>query len=495
VAITVWNVSNASQQVLVLRDGGTYLNAGKWVSTHGNLEVERFPGPFSTTTGLAASSAGMSRRGDDLDFTLEHLLPVLLAEGQGLGGDRLMFEMVALLGGAALLAFYLFARRVLRHPVAALGAMLCLGLLMPQVAFSRDSTTEIPIQVLLFSAAWLLCDRRTLRHRGTAFVAGLFLGLLQAIHIDGLAFVIGMPFVGLCWWLRSEREQRRELRWPLVSAGAGVAVGVALGFLDLELRSPHYLQSLRLDVVRLATVTALAVVVSFGIAALPRVWARRGAELRARVRQLRSPAGIAAAGIVLLGGFGAWLVRPRIQTVRARAENSIVASVQLATHLRVDPTRRYFEHSVGWVSWYVGPLTLTLGIVGAAYASRAFVRGRLRLPSQVAAFVLGPPALLYLWRPSITPDQIWAMRVRCAARVGRRSRHLVARRRHRARDRRDRVSRVHDQERRANDSTARLRVRDRRRLPHRRQARRHRRAAGTRAAHVALRPADAPIVL
>ena len=37
VAITAWNVSNAAQQVLIIRDGGTYLNAGKWISAHGTL--------------------------------------------------------------------------------------------------------------------------------------------------------------------------------------------------------------------------------------------------------------------------------------------------------------------------------------------------------------------------------------------------------------------------------------------------------------------------
>ena len=132
VGITVWNVSNASQQVLIIRDGGTYLNAGKWISAHGTLEVKPFVGPF-TPTSLAASSAGMSRQGDHLDFTLEHMFPALLADAQGVGGDRLMFATVPLLGGAALLAFYLLARRVLRYPLAALGAMLCLGLLMPQV--------------------------------------------------------------------------------------------------------------------------------------------------------------------------------------------------------------------------------------------------------------------------------------------------------------------------------------------------------------------------
>ena len=47
VGITIWNVSNASQQVLIIRDGGTYLNAGKWISAHGTLEVKPFVGPFT----------------------------------------------------------------------------------------------------------------------------------------------------------------------------------------------------------------------------------------------------------------------------------------------------------------------------------------------------------------------------------------------------------------------------------------------------------------
>jgi hypothetical protein len=38
------------------------------------------------------------------------------------------------------------------------------------------------------------------------------------------------------------------------------------------------------------------------------------------------------------------------------------------------------------------------------------VRGSLRLPTQIATYLLAPPALLYIWRPTITPDQIWAAR-------------------------------------------------------------------------------------
>jgi hypothetical protein len=410
VAITMWNVSNASQQVLVIRDGGTYLNAGKWISAHGTLEVKPYSGPFTPTSGLRASSAGMGRRGDHLDFTLEHMLPALLAEAQGVGGDRLMFAAVPLLGGAALLAFYLFARRVLRHPLAALAAMLSLGLLMPQVSFSRDSTTEIPMQVLLFSAAWLLCDRRALSKRGTAFVTGLFLGLLQAMHVDGLVFALGLPIIGLTCWLRAEPvSERRRIAWAMLFAALGVAIGVALGFYDLLHRSHLYYHTIRSDIVRLSAASLLLTAGAIAFAFLWHKWSTRSDALLLRIRRAQPATGSLAFAGVALAGFGAWIVRPSLQTVHA-APNIVVKIVQQRTHLPVDATRRYFEHSMQWASWYIGPVALAIAIAGAAYAVRAWVRGELRVPSQVAALVLAPPALLYLWRPSITPDQIWSMR-------------------------------------------------------------------------------------
>ena len=410
--ITIWNAANASHQVLIIRDGGTYLNAGKWISGHGSLEVRPFTGPFTADSGLAASSAGMNRRGDHLDFTLAHLFPALLAEAQGLGGDGLMYTAVSLLGGLALLAFYLLARCVLLHPIAALGATLCLGLTMPQVAFSRDSTTEIPMQVLLFTAVWLLCDTRTLRRLGPAFVAGFFLGLLQAIHIDGLAFVVGLPFVVAVAWLRAPAPERRRVLAAGACAAGGVLLGVALAFFDLLRRSSHYLRSLRFDVQRLSATVVVAVVAAAAFVAAVRWWTHRADAARrpAWPSRVSHPAGWVAASVVLVGGFGAWFVRPRLQTIRSRRASTLVGLVQHANHLRVDPTRRYFEHSLQWVVWYLGPITVTLAIVGASYATLIWVRGRLKLSAQVAALVLAPPALLYLWRPSITPDHVWVMR-------------------------------------------------------------------------------------
>ena len=94
------------------------------------------------------------------------------------------------------------------------------------------------------------------------------------------------------------------------------------------------------------------------------------AKLRSRMWGLRAPAGRIAAAVVLLGGFGAWIVRPRIQTTRGRAANAVVAFLQSSTHQHFDPKRRYFEHAVQWAGWYVGAITLTIAIIGAAYDVR-----------------------------------------------------------------------------------------------------------------------------
>src|SRR5437764_2434709 len=187
----LWNGVNASEHAQINRDGGLYVNAGKWIASHGTLKLTPLVGPFKGSPYVVATSTGMKQRGAHLEFDLSHMLSALLAFAQNLGGNRFMFLTVPFLGGFALLAFYLLANRLLQHPVWALAATATLALLMPQTSFGRDSTTEIPIQILLFTAIWLLCDRRTLSAAGTAFTVGLMLGIVQAMHVDGLAFLVG----------------------------------------------------------------------------------------------------------------------------------------------------------------------------------------------------------------------------------------------------------------------------------------------------------------
>jgi len=408
-ASAIWNGANASQHAQINRDGGLYLNAGKWIASHGTLNLQPFTGPFAPylhSTGLVAVSSGMKQHGTHLEFQISHMLPAVLAIAQNLGGNRLMFMTVPIISGAALLAFYVLATRLLRHTLAALGATATLALLMPQISFSRDSTTEIPIQLLLFTALWLLGDRRTLRRPRAAFVAGLLLGLVQAMHVDGLAFLVGLPAVFAITWLHTNRERRTQLRRGIPAACGGVAVGIALSAVDITRWDRSYISVVRGNVERVAAVEILAIAGAIAVVLL----VRRASVLRT-IQRARAGSANVAGVTVLVGGFGAWLVRPALEHVHAHGGNPTVAFVQQLNHLPIDATKRYGELSVRWISWYAGPITLTIAIVAAAGLAVAFVRGgALRLPVQLTTLMLAPPALLYIWRPTITPDQVWAAR-------------------------------------------------------------------------------------
>jgi hypothetical protein len=400
----LWHGLNASQHAQINRDGGLYLNAGKWISSHGTLNLEPLVGPFAHNDAVVVTSTHMQLRGSHLEFDLSHMLPALLAEAHSVGGNRFMFLLVPFVSGFALLAFYLLASRLIQHPVAALGAMVTLSLLMPQVSFSRDSTTEIPLQLMLFTAVWLLCDPRTARAPGSAFTVGVLLGLAPAMHLESLVFLLGLPLVLTLLWLHTRRLDRPEMKRGIRSALGGVGVGLFITAFDLVRWNRAYLSRVDNDLVRLAVLAMLALLVAFvtvRIVRRPRVFAR--------VQQLRPNGAIVAGILVAVAGFAAWLVRPSAEKSRG-GRSDVVAYVQRIEHLGLDPTRRYAELSLRWVSWYVGPLTLTVAIVAAALLAVALVRGGARLPVKVATLMFTPGVLLFLWRPTIAPDQIYAAR-------------------------------------------------------------------------------------
>ncbi len=320
-----------------------------------------------------------------------------------------MFATVPILGGVALLMFYLLARRLLHAPLAALGAMLCLAFLMPQVSFTRDSTTEITMQVLLFAAVWLLADPRTLCHRGPAFVVGYLAGTLEAVHIDGLVFLLGLPFVVAIVWLRARDGDRQRLLQVFASCALGLAVGLTIGFVDLVQRSNAYYHVLEHNVRRVIFVAILSVLVAVA-AGIGRLYVLHQPGALARLRRARGQLAFLAGELVVAAALIAWFVRPHLEHPHGRVPLLVIGALQQVHHLAYDPRRLYSELSMVWASWYLGPVTLMLALLGAAYAARSFVRGTLDFPAEIMGLMLGPPALLYLWRPSVAPDHIWAMR-------------------------------------------------------------------------------------
>jgi hypothetical protein len=405
VAYAVWNCFDTSQHVQINRDGALYLNTGKWVASRGTLSVHPIADAFSASDHLTYTSNGIALVGRHLEFSLSHMLPALLAEAQGIGGDHLMFLAAPIMSGLALIAFYALALRLTRHPPAALGATACLAFLMPQVSFSRDTTSEIPTQVLLFTAVWLLCDPKTWRAPRAALCAGLLLGAVQAMHVDGLAYMLGLPLAAAAVAIDVRARHGRGVRAGIAWLSIGLVPGLALSAVDLTLRDRRYLSSVHGQLAGLAAALALSIVIGAALF----IGLRRRSDGVTPATSSRRRWGTAATLATVAAGFGAWFLRPVLQHTHG-ASNGTVAFVQMLEHVHVDSTRTYGELSVRWISWYVGPLTLALGILAAAVLAGALVKGTARLPTRIAAFMLAPPALLYLVKPSVTPDHIWAMR-------------------------------------------------------------------------------------
>lgn len=402
VAIGAWNVVDSGEHVLINRDPGVYVNAGRWIASNGDLRVPPAPQAVTEVDGVTQHSFGVYvGDGGHLEFQFAHLLPVLLAEAHRIGGDRLMFALPAVLSSAALLAFFVLVWRFTRVPWLALVATATLGLMLPQVAFSRDTYSEIPTQLLAFTVAWLLMEGPAVRDARTMLLAGVLAGSLQAVRIDALVMLVGIPFAFAAWWLAADGERRPQvLRGALAFAG-GALVGLAVGLVDLVLRSGDYFRDLSGELRALlfaggGSLVAASAIAAFGWRA-PTLLAK-GARLTARV----------APWVVLSLGMFAWLLRPRLEQIHG-APSPFIEGLQRAEGVPPDGTLQYYDHSFDWMAWYHGRVGVVLAIVGAALVTRQLFGTRaLHLLAPLA--LLAPASALYLWRAQAFQDHVWVMR-------------------------------------------------------------------------------------
>lgn len=403
-ANATYSIAHRSEHVAINRDPGFYVNAGRWIARDGSLEVPVAGGPFATAPSLGYQTQGLPQHGEDtLHFQGNHLLPALLAVGHSVGGDPGLFAVPALLGAIALLTLYAFvAPRAGPLPAAAITVALGGSLLW--LAFARDAYSEVPsFTLLLFALTRLPASGAAPRARD-ALHAGLALGALVALRIDAPLLLFSVPLVVASWWrFPAAGPTRAAARAASVAIAIGFATTAAIGITDLALRSPEYLGDLA-DRTRLLWIAFAGVVVvtilicgtQSGRTVIDRFAGFATSPMARRV--------VAAA--VVAAGFLLWVVRPRVQTVRGRAQDGVVA-VQQIQGITVDATRKYTEHAFEWQAWYLGPLLVTLALAGLAIMTLDARFGRAHLP---LVLTTAPASLLYLRNPNIFPDHTWVMR-------------------------------------------------------------------------------------
>jgi len=424
----VWAAATHAEHVVLRRDPGSYALFAQWIATRHRLPVDAHAASFGGAAALIdpAFTVGSPAYYEVLHGGPGHLTatvvpqfllgaPALYSLGFWIAGWTGLFVAPAIAGAAAVLAAGGLAARLIGPRSAPLAAA-ALALTQPVLHAARSTYSEPPALLMVLAAAALLADAVVAparAARGLAAASGLMFGLAGLVRVDALREVVLLFPVAAVLVLR-----RNPAGAPLVGgalAGTGIAAVPAL------LLSRPYLEDVASSLLPLL---ALGVVLGVGSAA---------AVVIARRRERRAPPEATgadphprraerAAWLAGLGVLGVGLVlagRPFWQAVRQSPRDpgsKVVAGLQLQQGLPVDGGRTYAEHTMQWVSWYTGPITLAVAWVVLAVLAARSVRwwtgdGANPVPNWLGPAAVGlASTVLTLYRPGITPDHPWADR-------------------------------------------------------------------------------------
>jgi hypothetical protein len=406
----LWNGRDTAHHVAIGRDPGVYATTGKWIASHGDLEVPIAPEWAANASGISAKLPGTySEKNNQLEFQFNHLMPVLLAEADNLGGDGLLFRVPALLGALALCAVYAAGSRLVRRPWLVLAAVGALALSLPQLNVSRDTLSESSVELFLWSGLWLVLAAYQRKRFGMALVAGAMLAGTLLSRVDALIYLIPLPIVGALVLLaarsNADRRRLRRMHFGVIIGAVPVAL---LGTFDVIERAGRYYADLHTQIHQMWLGLAASVVAAVVLLV---VWPRlapRAAGMTRLVAARKEVLAVASALVLVLGLLAAWGLRPAAIHTHMGAI-SLVGGLQSQAGLPPDPTRAYSEYSIAWISWYLGPIAVALAIIGVGLVT-ARMWQRIDPAGALMLTVAGFGSALYLWKPSIVPDQIWAMR-------------------------------------------------------------------------------------
>jgi hypothetical protein len=407
-AFAAVNALYSAENLKVFRDPATYTLTGQWLERHDSLPIPVHPEVFGGGGPVGFSSLGFDAATTPgfVHSQFSNLVPGLLAVGGWLGDDRLLLRVNVALGAGALLACYGLARQHTGR-VWALVAVAALAVSLPLLYFSRNPYSE-PVTLLFITGGLALLAEALRRDRAWTYgLAGLVLGSVTLARIDGFFYLITVPVFAAVALAAAPAGRRRRVAGQVAAMLVGVAAPAAVAVANLVDLSPKYLHDLGGEL--LLSVAAVAAAAAAGVVAVVLAWRTRLLHRAAAATARWLPAAGAAA-VLVLAAVGA--SRPLWYVGRIRnpepGQPAYIAFLQRAGGQAVNGTRSYAEQTIAWLSWYWGPVTVALGVLGVAAAVyRLLRRGELRLVAPLAVFL--PAAVLYLTLPA-TPDQVNAIR-------------------------------------------------------------------------------------
>ena len=309
----------------------------------------------------------------------------------GAAGMRAELWLTGLWMVLGTLAVYLTARDVGGPLVGAL-TLAGLTLVGLQVWFGRYPTSEALTQFLLWVGVWSagrwLGDQSP--PRLWAFVAGAAFGSLFLVRIDSLVLLPIFSALLVWRWARG---------WQAADAWFAVPWTVLAGHSLLHghfLSGPYFYETVGYGLFllrRLWPIVLLSAAVALGV-----LWwltRRLGQDNRSTpAKRLTRPALAALALLWLLYAAYGWFLRPELNITILRPD--VFSSGQLPVLDHLNWTR---------LGWYLSPLGVALGAVGAALM---LWRAERRTALLLALGLLF--SVLYLWNISANPHHVYVMR-------------------------------------------------------------------------------------
>ena len=413
-AAGAWLSATFSSQVLPRRDSGSNLQAAIALADTGR-RILRVPaasigGPgVLDLPGVTLASPAFYEVGSATHPAVQPQFVIgpaaVYSLGRWFGGTGTIWWQAPWLTAVGLLAIGLIAALVIGPWWGSLAAA-GVAITFPIVHTGRSTYSE-PLAMVTLGAGLLAlvlaarADQRVMVERHTALVSGLLVGGTALVRIDGLRETILLIPVAALAAVRGARWPRPALTGAAVGTVVALAAGWALSY--------RYLGDIAASLVPLAALGVAFTVASVGVVSA----GRRGIALPEPLR--RGLPWAVRVGVVALGLL--LTARPWFMTVRQSATDPgarVVAGLQARQGLTVDGGRTYAEHTVTWLSWWLGPLALAIALLSLAALGGRLAhawRDQRPLPAWSAPLVVAlGSTLLTLWRPGITPDHPWAER-------------------------------------------------------------------------------------
>lgn len=407
----VFNLNYTAQTVYLYRDPGLYNTTARWLMEHENIVIPA-NNPFGEHDQLTTTSnAGVNMLPEEPDRLYTHglrLLPTLVATTGRLAQESAALKTNVAIGALAIFALYGFTRLFAR-PRWALLTSGVLAASLPMLYFSRDTYTEPLFMLMFFTTLGLLHNAKVTQSRRLWPLSGLVAGVMLMTRIDAY-LVLASLIVYLCAFMFFDKAQTSAAKLRhIIYFTLGLILSGVVAWLDLtELGTSYYRFHDHLVVQQLLL---MAAVVGLGVLVLLLKHKTDVLDFIFK-KEFSKFATKAALGLVLVMTI-VLFARPLIVNQTNHYELQIIGGTESVV-IQPEQTENSIEYDVGeqvvlWPTWYLGPFFSIIAFIGLLILIKRSLSDKtlVALPFLLSYLLI---TSIYLFRPGITPDHIWASR-------------------------------------------------------------------------------------